>query len=128
MVEQGRRRDRVLLVAPQNEDTMLLAGLFATAGFALTTAFDGEAAFEICAKVLPDAAILDLDTPSLDARSLVQRLRTLDGSHTLRLVAVMSARAGLPKSPLLDAGIDIEVARPATVTKLIDALSAASLR
>ena len=123
MVERVRRKDRVVLVAPQNEDTMLLAGLFATAGYALTTAFDADAALAICAKALPDAAIVDLDTPALEPLALVQRLRSLAGGQALRLVAVTSRRAEVTSAQLVAAGVDIEVGRPATVTKLIDALS-----
>ena len=120
MEARGRRKDRVLLLAPQNDDTMLLAGLFSTAGYALTTVFDDDAAFDLCARGFPDAVILDLDTPMLDACTLVRRLRALDGGAALCVVAIVPSR-GAPAGPL--GGVDVEVGRPATVTKLIDALS-----
>jgi CheY-like chemotaxis protein len=120
MADQGRRRDRVLLVAPQNEDTMLLAGLLTTAGYSLSTVFDADTAIELCGAGMPDHAIIDLSTPNVDGLSLADKLRRLDSSRRLRIVAITARGAAASNHEALD----VEVSHPATVTKLIDALGA----
>ena len=120
MTDGTRRKDRLLLVAPQNEDTMLLAGLLTTAGYSLSTVFDLDTAVALCAAAMPDHAIIDLSTPGVDGASLAAKLRTLDARRALRIVAI----TGRDKQPKHDA-IDIELPHPATVTKLIDALASA---
>lgn len=119
MDDRGKRKDRVLLVAPQNEDTMLLAGLLTTAGYALSTVFDLETALELCAAVMPDHAIIDLSTPGVDGLVLADKLRRLEVQRALRIVAI----ARRDHQPTQHAALDVEVAHPATVTKLIDALA-----
>lgn len=119
----------MVLVAPHDEDTLLLAGLFSTAGYALSTLFDTETAIEMCTAAMPDHVIVDLDTPKLDALLLVTKLRERVGGDRVRIVAIASVSATRHASDaLFAAGYDVEVARPATVTKLIDALSAPSRR
>ncbi|HEY4176538.1 MAG TPA: hypothetical protein VGM90_06895 [Kofleriaceae bacterium] len=125
MATGGRRKDRVVLVAPQNDDTMLLAGLFAIAGFALSTVFDADTVLAMCKLSLPDSIIIDLDTPGLEGLILATRLRGIEGANTLTLVAIESTSATrVAPDALQAAGFDGIVGRPATVTKLIDALSA----
>lgn len=120
MDERLRRKDRVLLVAPQNEDTMLLAGLLTTAGYAMSTVFDAETAVELCTAGMPDHAIIDLATPDVDGLALAAKLRALEPRRSMRIVTIATRGS----SPHTHEAIDVEVALPATVTKLIDALSA----
>jgi DNA-binding response OmpR family regulator len=119
MDERGRRRDRVLLVAAQNEDTMLLAGLLTTAGYSLSTVFDSETAIELCSAAMPDHAIIDLTTPGIDGLSLAGALRRIESQRQMRIVTI-AARGSVATNH--DA-LDVEVTYPATVTKLIDALA-----
>jgi CheY-like chemotaxis protein len=118
MDERGRRKDRVLLVAAQNEDTMLLAGLLTTAGYAMSTVFDTETAVELCAAGMPDHAIIDLAHPGIDGAILARKLRALEPRRSLRIVAIAPRGQGASKHD----AVDVEVSHPATVTKLIDAL------
>ncbi len=94
---------------------MLLAGLLTTAGYALSTVFDSDTALELCLAAMPDHAIIDLATPGVDGVALAGKLRRLEARRTVRIVAITGARSG-------DTAIDVEVAPPATVTRLIDAL------
>ncbi|GEM_PF-6812563 len=119
MDDRQRRKDRVLLVAPQNEDTMLLAGLLTTAGYALSTVFDIETAIELCTAGMPDHAIIDLATPGIDGGVLAAKLRRLERERALRIVAIAPRGTTSPKHD----AIDVEVPHPVTVTKLIDALA-----
>lgn len=112
-----------MLVAPQNDDTMLLAGLLTTAGYSLSTVFDTETAIELCSAGMPDHAIIDLATPGIDGIALADKLRTLDRQSRLRIVGICARGASTSADSL-----DVTVAHPATVTKLIDALDAAQRR
>lgn len=118
MDDRARRKDRVLLVAPQNEDTMLLAGLLTTAGYALSTVFDVETAVELCTAGMPDHAIIDLAAPGIDGVLLAGRLRALEPRRQIRIVGISARGTNRAK----DDAVDVEVPHPATVTKLIDAL------
>lgn len=118
MNERGKRKDRVLLVAAQNEDTMLLAGLLTTAGYALSTVFDTETAVELCAAGMPHHVIIDLSNPGIDGPVLARKLRGLEATRALRIVAISPRHGNVVKHD----AIDVEVPHPATVTKLIDAL------
>jgi two-component system, cell cycle response regulator DivK len=118
-----RRKDRVVLLAPRDEDTLLLAGLFATAGYALSTVFDAPTVLAMCTQSAPDAVIVDLDTPEVDGVEVVAKLRAVEGCAGMRIVAIPSTAATrVTDDALLGASFDAVVGRPATVTKLIDAL------
>jgi DNA-binding response OmpR family regulator len=80
--------------------------------------FDAETAIELCESVAPDYAIIDLATPDVDGIALARRLR----NGMLRIVAIAD------KLHSLDAAIDAAVPRPATITRLMDALGAVHIR
>ncbi len=122
MDDRSKRKERVLLVAPQNEDTMLLAGLLTTAGYSLSTVFDTQTALALSTAGMPDHAIIDLATPGVDGVSLADRLRLLDAGRRLRIVAIAARGCAAPDHAALDA----VVAHPTTVTRLIDALGASA--
>jgi PAS domain S-box-containing protein len=80
---------RRILVVDDNEDAReLLAELLSEAGHEVRTACDGPAALSLVRDFVPQIAFLDIGLPVMSGYELADRLRTMFGDRTARLIAI----------------------------------------
>ena len=89
---KGDRR-HILVVDDNVKNCELLQACLEPLGFIITTASDGEAAWEAIHRDLPDLAIIDLIMPRVDGYALLQQLRQ-DARFAKLPVIVSSASVG----------------------------------
>lgn len=86
------------------------------AGFAVTPAFDGEAALAAYAQAQPDLVLLDLNLPKLDGLAVCRQLRA-QGSTPIIMLSVRNQDETIVQG--LEMGADDYIVKPFSPTQLV---------
>lgn len=116
---------RILLA---DDDPQILRALRITLtarGYDATTASDGRAALEACAKVHPDLVVLDLGMPGLTGLEVIEALR---GWSQVPILVVSGRSESWDKVEALDAGADDYVTKPFQADELLARIRALTRR
>jgi CheY-like chemotaxis protein len=106
-----------VLVADDNRDAAdSLAALVRLWGHEAQIAYDGKTALTLVSSEPPDVILADLAMPSLDGRSLAQRLRAFPGGDYFTLVAVTGFAESSHRDRALAAGFDHYLVKPVEPT------------
>jgi DNA-binding response OmpR family regulator len=89
---EGAACAHVLVVDDDAAARVAIEALLRSAGFATSTAGDGEAALSANRRSFPDIVLTDLEMPQIDGAELCQRLREIDGDLP---VIVMTAHSSM---------------------------------
>ena len=117
----GAASARILVVADDPGMRSLLEAYLGDSGFAVETAGDGAAMWQLLAHGMPDAIVLDLMLPGEDGLSLARRLR--DRSNVP--ILMLSARGEeIDRVVGLEMGADDYLAKPFSPRELLARLRA----
>ena len=68
---------KILVIDDDARDRGLLVAVLEERGYEVISADNGGAGFTLCHRRTPDAAVLDLNMPGIDGRSILRQLRIL---------------------------------------------------
>jgi len=115
---------RVLIVDDNAGAAKLLAALVTKLGpHAVEVAHDGPAALAKVPEFHPDIMLLDIGLPGMNGLEVAQAVRRLKAGRRLRLVAVTGYGQEEDRRRSLEAGCDLHVVKPVSVTMLADILT-----
>jgi len=117
---------RVLIVDDNADEANALDAIFATWGHGTRVARGGAEALEIARALVPDAAFIKLDMPTMGGFELARRLRSMPRWLTVPLVAISGAQRTEDELRAVQAGFGDHVAMPASLERLEDALQGAA--
>lgn len=102
-----------IIIADDNVDMREFIGrLLQDAGYSVSLAVDGEDAWEMCQKSLPDLIISDVMMPRLNGLELLKKIRSAEYTYSLPII-LLSARAGeIDKAEGLTSGADDYLSKP----------------
>jgi len=109
---------RVLLVEDDTDLSRMLVEALVANGHDARVAHDGPAGLAACAEFKPAVALLDIGLPGMDGHALAERLRTLPGMETLRIVAVTGYGEQSYRRRSRTAGFDRHLVKPIDLTAL----------
>jgi DNA-binding response OmpR family regulator len=110
----------LVLVADDDADILELVRLrFERAGFAVVTASDGEAAWQLALDRVPALAVLDLSMPRLDGLALTQRLREDPRTAACKVLVLTAAAQPADAERATAAGADDYVPKPFAARELV---------
>jgi two-component system, OmpR family, KDP operon response regulator KdpE len=108
--------ERVLIVSNEPPIRRALTSALSAQGYTVAMAEDGAAALETIASWVPDAMVLDLVMPDVDACDVLRETRT----WSLVPILVLSERsAEADKVTALDLGADDYLTKPFSMTELL---------
>lgn len=109
-----------ILIADDNADMReFIKRLLEDAGYSVSLAVDGEDAWEICQKSLPDLVLSDVMMPRLNGFAFLKKVRSAEYTYSLPIILI-SARAGeVDKAEGLMAGADDYLSKPFHSAELI---------
>jgi CheY-like chemotaxis protein len=110
-VDRRRARARVLLVDDMEDQRELYREYLAFAGFDVAVARDGYEAVDEALRTRPDVIVMDLAMPGLDGFETTQRLKTLEATRGIPVIA-LTAHGSLPREWALTAGCAAYVKKP----------------
>lgn len=102
-----------VIIADDNADMREFIGrLLRDAGYSVSLAVDGEDAWEMCQKSLPDLVISDVMMPRLNGFEFLKKIRSAEYTYSLPII-LLSARAGeIDKAEGLTSGADDYLSKP----------------
>lgn len=109
-----------ILVVDDNADMReFMKRLLEDAGYSVSLAVDGEDAWEMCQKNLPDLVISDVMMPKLNGFEFLKKVRSAEYTYSLPIILI-SARAGeVDKAEGLVSGADDYISKPFHTGELI---------
>ena len=108
----GQRRLRVLIADDNKDAAESLKMLLELEGHEVVTAHDGAQALEAAAAQRPDVAFLDIGMPKLNGYEVAERLRALDPTHRVRLIALTGWGQPEDRARSAAAGFDHHLTKP----------------
>src|SRR5512136_2498120 len=109
-MEDKKRAGRILLVDDESAITANLAPFLERAGFAVTTAADGETALQLVQSLQPDLTVLDVLMPQMDGREVLRRIRQSGNCTPIILLTQVGSPA--ERAVALDEGADDYLNKP----------------
>jgi signal transduction histidine kinase/CheY-like chemotaxis protein len=115
---------RVLVVDDNADAARGLALLLGGHGYAVSLAYDGEAALDAVRDVQPHVVFLDIGLPRIDGYEVARRLRHDYSRDALALVALTGYGKQSDRERASQAGFDLHLVKPADVSAVLGYLSA----
>src|SRR4029079_16043033 len=113
-----------ILVADDNRDSADLFAMFlGLMGNDVRTAYDGVAAVEEAERFAPDAVLLDIGMPPLNAEASCRRMRAPPWGKTAVLIAVTGWDHEKTRRRILDAGFDAHLVKPVDPSEIGELLA-----
>jgi CheY-like chemotaxis protein len=108
----------VLLVDPREAERVQYGNQLRQRGFSVLEAIDGEEALWIARDFIPDLICIDLVVSKLDAFTLVERLKAIPLTATIRVLAVTTMSYGGVLTHARAVGCDRILTRPCPPERL----------
>jgi signal transduction histidine kinase/CheY-like chemotaxis protein len=116
------RNCRVLVVDDNRDAAEMLAETLRFGGFEVATAFDGVEALNMVERFHADVAILDIGLPAMDGHELARRLRLVDTTRPIRLIALSGYGQQADFVASSTAGFDLHLVKPVAAEVLFAAI------
>jgi two-component system, cell cycle response regulator DivK len=123
-VDRRRARAKVLLVDDLDDQRELYREYLEFADYDVVVARDGYEAIDTALRVHPDVVVMDLAMPGLDGFETTQRLKRMEATRSIPVIA-LTAHGALPREWALSAGCDVYLKKPCYPHDLAVAIDAA---
>ena len=108
----ARGRLTVLIVEDNADARELLETLCRSWGYAIETASNGLAGLDRILELRPFVSLVDIGLPGIDGYELARRVRAVDGTRDLTLVALTGYGLPAQRERALAAGFDLHLVKP----------------
>ena len=118
--------EKILVVDDDKNICELLRLYLEKEGYAVTQAYDGEAAFEAFEREKPNLVLLDVMMPKMDGIQVLEKLRRQGNALPVLLLTARDSIEDRVRG--LDAGADDYVVKPFSVAELLARIDALGRR
>ena len=116
---------RILVVDDEVEMTSLISFNLGRAGYSVTTAHDGNEAFEKARMMLPDAVVMDLRMPELDGLTVCRLLRDTPSTRNIPVFIITAHGSEQVRAESLRCGAVDYMSKPFSPRELVRRLQVA---
>jgi diguanylate cyclase (GGDEF)-like protein len=109
---------RILLVEANQESVQKLQQAFRPEGYEVLVASDGEQAWDICRRLLPQAVLINVNLPDLDDYKLLRRIRSALRTRHIHVTFLTEGRERRDKIAGLEMGADDYIFKPYDVEEV----------
>ena len=110
----------VLLVEDNPHNRKIFSGMLAHAGFRVVEAEDGYQALEKVKTEKPDLILMDLSIPGVDGWEVTRRLKSLEQSKGIPIIALTAHAMRGDEERAIQAGCDGYLAKPISPKKVVE--------
>jgi CheY-like chemotaxis protein len=115
---------RSILVVDDNADCANTLGmLLQVSGHKVETAYSGVQALELAARTSPDIVFLDIGLPGMNGYEVARRMRQIERSNPLLLIAVSGYGQDDDRRQSTAAGFDLHLIKPVSLERLNEVFS-----
>jgi signal transduction histidine kinase/ligand-binding sensor domain-containing protein/CheY-like chemotaxis protein len=119
----GQPEYRILIVEDKKENWLLLQRLLQDAGLQVQVAEDGAQGIEMFRAWQPHLIWMDLRLPGMGGVEAAREIRTLDGGHQVKIVALTASAFVQQREEVLAAGLDDLVRKPYRREEIFDCMA-----
>ena len=110
---------KILYVEDNEDNVYMLKRRLERAGFEVIVAPDGEQGLAVARDQRPDLILMDLSLPVLDGWEATRRLKGLEGTRTIPVIALSAHAMPGDREKALEAGCDDYAAKPVNLPSLL---------
>ena len=112
----------ILIVEDNDKNLKLARDLLQHDGFRTLEAETAAAAIALAEQHVPDLVLMDIQLPDMDGVTALRRLRGLEATASIRVVALTAFAMAADRERLLAAGFDGYLAKPIDIHNFSDSV------
>lgn len=113
----------ILLVEDNEMNRDMLSRRLERKGFAVTLAVNGREGIELAESLHPDLILMDMSLPEIDGWEASRRLKSLDATSAIPIIALTAHATATDRDKALQAGCDDFDTKPVEFTRLLGKIS-----
>ena len=121
-------RPLVLLIEDNDDGREMMATMLEAWDYPVVQAADGLAGVALAGTHAPRVALVDIGLPGIDGYEVARRLRQLDATSTIKLIALTGYGLAEDQKRVLEAGFDLHLVKPVDMGALLDVLAGCTAR
>jgi two-component system, cell cycle response regulator DivK len=110
---------KIVLVEDNEDNRDMLSRRLTRKGFEVLIAVNGEEAVELVKKEQPALVLMDISLPLMDGFEATRRLKSLDDTKNIPIVALTAHAMSGDREKAIDAGCDDYDVKPVELTRLL---------
>jgi CheY-like chemotaxis protein/anti-sigma regulatory factor (Ser/Thr protein kinase) len=117
-------RPTVLLIEDNDDGREMMATMLEAWDYTVLQAADGLAGVELAQSGMAQVALIDIGLPGIDGYEVARRLRQIDATSTIKMIALTGYGLAEDQKRVLEAGFDLHLVKPVDMGALLDVLGA----
>ncbi|MDQ2821060.1 MAG: response regulator [Pseudomonadota bacterium] len=119
-------RPTVLLIEDNDDGREMMATMLEVSDYTVLQAADGLSGVALAEAHAPQVALIDIGLPGIDGYEVARRLRQMDATAAIRMIALTGYGLAEDHKRVMEAGFDLHLVKPVDMDALLDALSSAT--
>ena len=117
--KRGGQMAKIVLVEDNEDNRDMLSRRLTRKGFEVLIAVNGEEAVDLIQKEQPALVLMDISLPVMDGFEATRRLKSLDATKNIPIVALTAHAMSGDREKAIDAGCDDYDVKPVELTRLL---------
>jgi signal transduction histidine kinase len=117
-------RPTVLLIEDNDDGREMMATMLEAWDYPVLQAADGLAGVELARSGRAQVALVDIGLPGIDGYEVARRLRQIDATSGIKMIALTGYGLAEDQKRVLEAGFDLHLVKPVDMGALLDVLGA----
>ncbi len=113
---------RILYVEDNFQNKRLVRKMLAARGYEVIEAEDGLTGVEMALRERPDLILMDISLPGIDGVEATQRIKGLEGTQHIPVIALTANAMRGDRERFLAAGCDDYLSKPISMSELLEML------
>lgn len=118
-------RPTVLLIEDNDDGREMMATMLEAWDYTVLQAADGLAGVALAHTNAPQVALIDIGLPGIDGYEVARRLRQMDTTAAIKMIALTGYGLAEDQKRVLEAGFDLHLVKPVDMDALLNALGGA---
>lgn len=118
-------RPTVLLIEDNDDGREMMATMLEAWDYTVLQAADGLAGVALAHANAPQVALIDIGLPGIDGYEVARRLRQMDSTAAIKMIALTGYGLAEDQKRVLEAGFDLHLVKPVDMDALLNALGSA---
>jgi two-component system, cell cycle response regulator DivK len=110
---------KIVLVEDNEDNRDMLSRRLTRKGYEVLIAVNGEEAVELVKKEQPALVLMDISLPLMDGFEATRRLKSIDATKNIPIVALTAHAMSGDREKAIDAGCDDYDVKPVELTRLL---------
>jgi len=111
---------KILIVEDNPKDRDMLSRRLTKRGYEIVLAEDGQEGIDVTMSEMPDLILLDISLPVIDGWGVAKRLKGVDATRDIPIIALTARAMAGDREKSLEAGCDEYATKPVRLPELLE--------